>query len=228
MLQLDNDWKSFLDQEVSSQEYKQLIGFVQSEYESKIIYPKTQDLYRAFNLTKPSQVKVVIVGQDPYHGVKQANGLAFSVSSVSKIPPSLRNIYKELISDLACKTPANGDLTSWASQGVLLINTVLTVIEAKANSHKDIGWEFFTDSIIKKLSTEYEHIVFVLWGASSQKKSILIDETKHLIIKSPHPSPLSSYRGFFGSKPFSKTNSYLKKHNKKEIDWCLTSQETLL
>jgi len=228
MFQLDDEWRSLLDKELLSNKHIELISFIQSEYKSKTIYPEEKDLFRAFNLIKPSQVKVVIIGQDPYHGTKQANGLAFSVSKFTKIPPSLRNIYKELVSDIGCKTPSNGDLTSWALQGVLLINSVLTVIDSKPNSHKNIGWEPFTDNVIRKLSLEYENIVFILWGASSQKKSILIDEGKHLAIKSAHPSPLSSYRGFFGSKPFSKANEYLKKYEIEEISWCLTSQGTLL
>jgi len=228
MLQLDDRWKSFLDKEIKSEEYNKLVTFIQNEYKSKTIYPPVDDLFRVFDLIEPKKVKVVIIGQDPYHGNKQANGLAFSVSKTVKIPPSLRNIYKELVTDIDCKIPANGDLTSWALQGVLLINSVLSVIDSQPNSHKNIGWETFTDTVIKKLSSKYEHIVFILWGASSQKKSVFIDETKHLVLKSAHPSPLSSYRGFFGSKPFSKANEYLKSHNKKEIKWCLTSQETLL
>jgi uracil-DNA glycosylase len=228
MLQLDDRWKSFLDKEIKSEEYNKLVTFIQNEYKSKTIYPPVDDLFRVFDLIEPKKVKVVIIGQDPYHGNKQANGLAFSVSKTVKIPPSLRNIYKELVTDVDCKMPANGDLTFWALQGVLLINSVLSVIDSQPNSHKNIGWETFTDTVIKKLSLEYEHIVFILWGATSQKKSVFIDETKHLVLKSAHPSPLSSYRGFFGSKPFSKANEYLKSHNKKEIKWCLTSQETLL
>ena len=225
---LSEDWKFFLKEELDTNKFDKLISFVQNEYKNKIIYPKYDEIFRAFNLLTPKSIKTVIIGQDPYHGDGQANGLAFSVSPLKKIPPSLKNIYKELVSDIGCNEPMNGDLTKWAKQGVLLINAVLTVQESQANSHKDIGWENFTDSVIEKLSLEYKNIVFILWGASSQKKSPLIDENKHLILKSPHPSPLSAYRGFFKSKPFTKSNKYLKEHNIKEIDWCLISQGTLL
>jgi len=224
---LSSQWTEFLEYELKSNNFQNLIHFIDKEYINHIIYPEYSNIFRAFNLLTPETVRVVIIGQDPYHGKDQANGLAFSVLPDMKLPPSLRNIYKELCDDLGCTTPLNGDLTKWAKEGVLLINNVLTVIESKPNSHKNIGWESFTDSIISKLSLKYKNIVFILWGASSQKKAILIDESRHLIIKSPHPSPLSSYRGFFKSKPFSKTNTYLKQHNKKEIDWCLTSEETL-
>jgi uracil-DNA glycosylase len=219
---LNREWKEFLSSDLESDSFNNLMEFLTSEYKREKVYPKYIDLFRGFNLLSPSTIKVVIVGQDPYHGEGQANGLAFSVFPNIKIPPSLRNIYLELVDDLNCKVPVNGDLTKWAREGVLLINAVLSVIDSKPNSHKNKGWEDFTDSVLHKLSSQYENIVFILWGASSQKKSILIDESKHLIIKSPHPSPLSSYRGFFKSKPFSKTNSYLKQHHKKEIDWCLS------
>jgi uracil-DNA glycosylase len=224
---LNKEWKEFLADDLESNSFSNLMEFLNYQYKTEKVYPKYSDLFRAFNLLSPSGIKVIIVGQDPYHGEGQANGLAFSVFPNIKIPPSLRNIYLELVDDLNCKAPVNGDLTQWAEEGVLLINAVLSVIDSKPNSHKNKGWEDFTDSVLQKLSSEYKNIVFILWGASSQKKSILIDESKHLIIKSPHPSPLSSYRGFFKSKPFSKANTYLKEHNKKEIDWCLTSEETL-
>ena len=225
---LNNDWSIFLDNEFKKNYYINLLTFIKNEYETKTIYPKEDDIFRAFNLLPLTKVKVVIIGQDPYHGRNQANGLAFSVTSNVKVPPSLKNIYKELCDDISCDIPMNGDLTSWAKQGVLLINSVLTVEHASPNSHKKMGWELFTDSVIKKLSDEYENIVFILWGGPSQKKEGLIDESKHLVLKAPHPSPLSSYRGFFGSKPFSKTNNYLKLHKKEEINWCLSSQQTLL
>jgi uracil-DNA glycosylase len=202
--------------------FTKLQNFVESEYKTKTIFPSYENIFRAFNLIEPQNVKVVIIGQDPYHGEGQANGLAFSVCDECKIPPSLKNIFKELVDDVKCESPKYGNLTSWANDGVLLINSVLTVEQAKANSHKGKGWETFTNAVIEKLSSEYENIVFVLWGAPSQKKESLIDETKHLVLKAPHPSPLSSYRGFFGSKPFSRANEYLKTHNKKEISWCLT------
>ena len=227
-MNINQQWQKLLFDEFQKDYFINLQTFIKNEYESKTVFPQYNDIFRAFNLVNPSEVKVVIIGQDPYHGVNQANGLAFSVSSRSKIPPSLRNIYKELVSDLDCKSPANGDLTLWAEQGVLLFNTVFTVLEGSANSHKGKGWELFSDAIIKKLSLEFENIVFILWGLPSQKKLTLIDESKHLVLVSSHPSPLSSYRGFFGSKPFSKVNEYLDQNNKKIINWCLPSQETLL
>jgi len=225
---LNDDWTLFLEEELTKDYFLQLQEFVKNEYSSKNIYPEYKNIFRAFNLLAVNEVKVVIIGQDPYHGFMQANGLAFSVLQNMKIPPSLRNIYKELIDDIGCDMPCNGDLTSWAKQGVLLINSVLTVKEGEAHSHKNRGWEIFTNSIIKKLSQRDEAVVFILWGASSGKKEDLIDANKHLILKSAHPSPLSAYRGFFGSKPFSKTNEYLKLHNKKEIQWCLSAEQTLL
>ncbi len=225
---LNNDWSLFLDTEFQKDYYINLLSFIKNEYKNKTIYPKEKDIFRAFNLLSPTKVKVVIIGQDPYHGPNQANGLAFSVTSNVKVPPSLKNIYKELVDDTNCGIPINGNLTSWAEQGVLLINSVMTVEKAAAHSHKNKGWEVFTDSVIRKLSSEYEKLVFILWGGPSQKKEQLIDISKHLVLKAPHPSPLSSYRGFFGSKPFSKTNDYLKIHNKKKINWCLSSQQTLL
>jgi len=227
-MNLNTDWSIFLSDELNKNYFSEIKRYINNEYKIKMIFPLYDNIFRAFNLLPLSKVKVVIIGQDPYHGLNQANGLAFSVNSQSKIPPSLRNIYKELVEDLGCEYPANGNLEEWAKQGVLLINTVLTVEAAKANSHRKIGWEQFTDSIIKKLSIEFENIVFILWGASAQKKETIIDSTKHFIIKSSHPSPLSSYRGFFGSKPFSKTNSYLVSNSIEPIQWCLHSQKTLL
>ena len=227
-MQLASEWSSFLDEELQSDYFIHLHQFILKEYETKTIFPKYENIFRAFNLLSPSEVKVVIIGQDPYHGYNQANGLAFSVCDKCKIPPSLKNIFKELVDDIGCAEPAFGNLTKWAEQGVLLINSVLTVEESKANSHKGLGWEIFTDNVIKKLSIEHEKIVFILWGNPSQKKASFIDESKHLILKAPHPSPLSSYRGFFGSKPFSQANNYLLENGRKEIDWCLTSQQTLL
>lgn len=225
---LINEWKNFLSNEIHKEYFIQLMKNISLEYQSKTIFPSYENIFRAFNLVKPSEVKVVIIGQDPYHGLNQATGLAFSVCSGCTIPPSLKNIYKELVDDIGCRYPKNGDLTQWAKEGVLLINAVLTVEQGKANSHKDFGWQNFTDAVIKKLSDEKEHLVFILWGAPSQKKESLIDTNKHLVIKSAHPSPLSAYRGFFGSKPFSKTNEYLVMHKKKPIDWCLDAEQTLL
>ena len=225
---LNNEWSLFLEDELQKKYFLELQSFVENEYKTKTIFPKYDNIFRAFNLLTPDKVKVVIIGQDPYHGYQQANGLAFSVSSQSKIPPSLKNIYKELVSDMGCAFPTNGDLTLWNNRGVLLINNVLTVVKAMPNSHKNMGWELFSDSVIQKISLAYENIVFILWGSASQKKESLIDTQKHLVLKSVHPSPLSSYRGFFGSRPFSKTNSYLSTHDKEVIDWCLPSQQTLL
>ncbi|HEY4543933.1 MAG TPA: uracil-DNA glycosylase, partial [Tissierellaceae bacterium] len=185
------------------------------------IYPDYTDLFNALNYTPYENVKVVILGQDPYHGKDQANGLAFSVKEGIKIPPSLRNIFKELNSDLGYKIPLNGDLKKWAKEGVLLLNTSLTVIEAKANSHRNKGWEIFTDEIIKIVNKKETPVVFILWGNNAIEKEKFIDSSKHLILKAPHPSPLSSYRGFFDSKPFSKTNEFLIKNNLKQIDWDL-------
>jgi len=225
---LTNEWKNFLNDELHKEYFMKLIKNVSSEYQSKTIFPSYKNIFRAFNLVKPSEVKVVIIGQDPYHGFNQATGLAFSVCATCKIPPSLKNIYKELVNDIGCAYPKNGDLIQWAKEGVLLINAVLTVEKGQANSYKDFGWQKFTDAVIKKLSDEKEHLVFILWGAPSQKKEVLIDTKKHFVIKSSHPSPLSAYRGFFGSKPFSKTNEYLIAHKKKSINWCLNAEQTLL
>ncbi|MDY0232864.1 MAG: uracil-DNA glycosylase [Sulfurimonas sp.] len=215
------EWSSLVSSQIEMSYFKSLENFIEDEYKNKTIFPPREQIFRAFELVEPQDVKVVIIGQDPYHGASQANGLAFSVVKGCKTPPSLRNIFVELVDDMACKEPSSPDLTKWAKEGVLLINSVLSVLMAKANSHKGRGWEEFTDSVIEKLSSEYEHIVFILWGNGSQKKEKLIDSKKHLILKAPHPSPLSSYRGFFGSKPFSKSNAYLAKHKRGEINWCL-------
>lgn len=224
---IDKDWFEFIGDEFKKEYFLKLSEFVDNEYKTKTIYPAKENIFRAFNLVKPQDVKVIIIGQDPYHGKDQANGLAFSVCKKCKIPPSLKNIYKELIDDIGCEYPKDGDLTKWAKEGVLLINSVWSVESAKPNSHKGLGWESFSDMVIKKLSDDFEHIVFILWGAPSQKKAKLIDESKHYILKSPHPSPLSSYRGFFGSKPFSQANTYLKSNGKDEVDWCLSSEGRL-
>jgi uracil-DNA glycosylase len=216
-IELPSDWQLFLDDEINQDYFALLLKFVQQEYEQKSIYPPAKDIFRAFNLIGVDDVKVVILGQDPYHGASQANGLAFAVRDGIKAPPSLQNIIKELKSDIGCD---GGNLDAWAKNGVLLINSVLSVEESKPNSHAGIGWERFTDAIISKLSNSKDGCVFMLWGAYAQKKASLIDEKKHLIISSAHPSPLSAYRGFFGSKPFSRANEYLKKCGKKPIIWC--------
>ncbi len=215
------DWSDVLGPEKKKRYFKQLIAFVESERNSgKTIYPPKEQVFSALKLTEFSEVKVVILGQDPYHGPKQANGLCFSVNADQPLPPSLRNIYKELASDIGCQQPANGDLSSWAKQGVLLLNTVLTVEAAKANSHKGRGWESFTDEVIKSLNKASHPIVFLLWGSQAQAKSSLIKNPKHTILSAPHPSPLSAHRGFFGCKHFSKTNQLLVENDQTPIKWC--------
>ncbi|MDD2567100.1 MAG: uracil-DNA glycosylase [Thiovulaceae bacterium] len=220
-MQMTPSWNTFLQEEFSKEYFLELQAFVEDAYKQHAVYPPYGDIFRAFNLVKPEEVKVVIVGQDPYHGINQANGLAFSVCKDCPLPPSLKNIFKELFDDLGCSVARSGDLTQWAEEGVLLINTILTVRHGEAYSHKNKGWERFTDKVLTKLSADFKDIVFILWGAPSQKKVKLIDASKHLIITSAHPSPLSAYRGFFGSKPFSHANEYLRSHAKKPIEWCL-------
>lgn len=216
---LGNDWDDILQDEFNKEYYLNLRKFLDEEYASKVIYPPKQDLYSALRLTPYKDVKVLILGQDPYHEPNQAHGLAFSVNKGIQTPPSLINIYKELHDDLNCYIPNNGYLVPWAKQGVLLLNTVLTVQAHKANSHKGKGWEILTDSIISKLNDKKEPIVFILWGRNARDKRKLITNPKHLIIESAHPSPLSAYNGFFSSKPFSKTNDFLIKNNIKPINW---------
>jgi len=210
-----------LEYEFNKPYYKNLENFLEKEQSSYTVYPPSEQIFNAFNMTSFDEIKTIILGQDPYHGKGQAHGLAFSVQDNVPFPPSLRNIFQEYCSDLGYEMPKNGNLTKWAEEGVFLLNAVLTVRAGEANSHKAKGWEEFTDAIIKKISDEKEYVVFILWGNPAQKKIKLIDESKHLILIAPHPSPLSSYRGFFGSKPFSKVNTYLREHGKKEIDWRL-------
>lgn len=216
---LKNDWKNYLESEFQKDYYIKLRKFLVTEYNSKVIYPNMYDLFNALHYTPYSKVKVVILGQDPYHGPNQAHGLSFSVNPGVKAPPSLINMYKELQSDLGCYIPNNGYLKKWADQGVLLLNTVLTVRDGEANSHKNKGWEEFTTKIIQVLNEKETPIVFILWGNNAISKASLITNKKHLIIKSVHPSPLSASRGFFGSKPFSKTNNFLISTNQTPIDW---------
>lgn len=218
---LTNDWSHILNSEFNKSYFKDLDTFLNQAYQQETIYPAYKYIFNALNLTAYQDVKVVILGQDPYHGPNQAHGLSFSVKEGNKLPPSLKNIFKELTNDLSINHPSSGDLTAWANQGVLLLNAVLTVESGKANSHKNKGWEKFTDTIISKLNDKEHPIVYILWGAAAQQKIKLIDTTKHFIIKSVHPSPLSSYRGFFGSKPFSKTNQILHDLNLSEINWAL-------
>lgn len=216
---IGNDWDLILQEEFDKEYYQNLRKFLDEEYKTHTIYPAAKDIYNALRLTSFENCKVVILGQDPYHEPNQAQGLAFSVNKTVDIPPSLINIYKELHNDLGCNIPNHGCLLSWAKQGVLLLNTVLTVRAHQANSHKDKGWEQLTDTIIRRLNDKQTPIVFILWGANARNKKTLIDTSKHLIIESAHPSPLSAYNGFFGSRPFSKTNDFLIKNNYLPIDW---------
>ncbi len=216
-----NTWTDILGQEKQQPYFQQIMQFVESERATgKTIYPPKQDVFSAFNLTKLEKVKVVILGQDPYHGPNQAHGLCFSVLPGVKTPPSLANMYKELATDISeFVIPQHGFLESWAEQGVMLLNTVLTVERAKAHSHAKIGWEQFTDIVIQQLSDHCDELVFLLWGSHAQKKGLVIDKQKHHVLNAPHPSPLSAYRGFFGCKHFSQTNNLLRQQNKSPINW---------
>lgn len=214
-----NDWLEPLRPEFSKPYYASLYQTVRKEYQTRKIYPPANEIFHAFEATPLSQVKVVILGQDPYHGDGQAHGLCFSVRPDVEIPPSLVNIYQELHDDLGCYIPDNGYLEKWARQGVLLLNTVLTVRAHQANSHRGIGWEEFTDAVIRILNQQDRPIVFILWGRPAQQKAVMLNNPNHLILTAPHPSPLSAYRGFFGSRPFSKTNDFLISHGQTPIDW---------
>ncbi|MCM1119952.1 MAG: uracil-DNA glycosylase [bacterium] len=219
MAMITNDWLTELSPEFHKPYYAKLFQFVKDEYNSAQIFPPADDIFNAFHLTPLSQVKVVILGQDPYHNVGQAHGLCFSVRPEVDIPPSLVNIYKELQDDLGCRIPNNGYLVKWARQGVLMLNTVLTVRAHMANSHRGKGWEEFTDAAIAALNRQDRPIVYILWGRPAQTKERMLNNPNHLILKAPHPSPLSAYNGFFGSKPFSQTNRFLEEHGEKPIDW---------
>lgn len=216
---IENDWLAELGAEFRKPYYKTLYEFVKTEYNTAQVFPPAEDIFNAFHLTPLSQVKVVILGQDPYHNVGQAHGLCFSVKPEVDIPPSLVNIYKELQDDLGCYIPNNGYLVKWAKQGVLLLNTVLTVRAHQANSHRGRGWEEFTDAAIQALNRQDRPIVFILWGRPAQSKKRMLNNPNHLILEAPHPSPLSAYNGFFGSKPFSQTNRFLQEHGEEAIDW---------
>lgn len=218
-VKIAESWKQYLKDEFDKKYFQDLISFVKNEYSSKKIHPPGPYIFKAFDECSFENCKVVILGQDPYHSPKTANGLSFSVNPANRIPPSLQNIYKEMKTDLNIEPPTNGDLTNWAKQGVLLLNSVLTVQEGKPGSHAKKGWEEFTDAVIKLISDKKEHVVFFLWGAYAQKKGAIIDRSKHFVIESAHPSPFSVDRGFYGSKPFSKANAYLKEHGEKEIKW---------
>jgi uracil-DNA glycosylase len=218
---IENSWKQELSEEFKAQYFFELKSFLLGEKKNFVIYPPGSEIFAAFNYTPFDKVKVVILGQDPYHGPGQANGLCFSVKKGIQKPPSLQNIFKELYADLGLPIPLYGNLEKWAMQGVLLLNATLTVRANQAGSHQNKGWENFTDSAIKSLSEKKHHLVFILWGNFAQAKQALIDPSKHLVLKSAHPSPFSAERGFFGSKPFSKCNAYLREHGIEEIDWRL-------
>jgi len=218
---LKNDWAPLLEEEFSKPYYLQLREFLKQEYRHYRIYPDMYDIFNALHYTAFADVKVVILGQDPYHGPNQAHGLSFSVKPGVPLPPSLKNIFLELQADLGCIPPSSGYLVPWTKQGVLLLNTVLTVREGQAHSHQGKGWEIFTDRVIETLNSKRHPVIYILWGSAAQMKQRLIDTNKHFIIKAPHPSPLSAHRGFFGSKPFSKTNSILKTIGQTEINWQL-------
>lgn len=219
MAEIKNDWLEPLSNEFKKPYYRQLYNTVKDEYSKWQIFPPANEIYTAFELTPLKDVKVLILGQDPYHDIGQAHGLSFSVKPGIDTPPSLCNIYKELHDDLGLYIPNNGCLTKWASQGVLLLNTVLTVRAHQANSHRGIGWEHFTDAVIRTLNEQDRPIVYLLWGAPAGKKSEMLNNSKQLVLKAPHPSPLSAYRGFFGCKHFSKCNDFLRKNGLSEIDW---------
>ena len=220
-VKIEDSWYNLLEDEFDKSYFLKIKEFVKNEYHRKTIYPRPKYVFNAFNSTSVKNAKVVIIGQDPYHGPNQAHGLCFSVLKGIKAPPSLVNIFKEIESDLGIEAPSHRDLQSWADQGVLLINSTLTVQKGKANSHKNIGWHLFTDKVIEKISSAQQNLVFLLWGNHAQKKEELIDSEKHLILKAPHPSPLSAYNGFFGCKHFSRANEYLIENNIPPIDWSL-------
>lgn len=227
MSNVSEDWRQVMAEELEKPYYKQLSHFVLQEYHSHTIYPPMDDIYNAFQETPLSKVKVLLLGQDPYHNVNQAHGMSFSVlPSQTEIPPSLQNIYKELHDDLGCYIPNNGYLVKWAKQGVLLLNTVLTVRAHSANSHRGHGWEQFTDRVIEVLNEQDRPIVYLLWGKPAQSKSSMLNNPKQLVLTAPHPSPLSAYRGFFGCRHFSKANAFLQEHGVEPIDWQIENIST--
>ena len=219
MAAITNDWLEGIGDEFKKPYYRDLYNFIKDEYSKHVIYPAAEDIFNAFHFTPLSEVKVVIIGQDPYHGPGQAHGLAFSVKPEVEIPPSLVNIYKELEEDLGCTMPSHGYLKKWADQGVLLLNAVLTVQAHKANSHQNKGWENFTDAVIHAVNAQERPIVFLLWGRPAGMKKSMLTNPKHLVLTAPHPSPLSAYRGFFGCKHFSKANAFLQEHGVEPVDW---------
>ena len=223
---ITGDWEKALAPEFRKEYYRKLFARVGEEYRQRVIYPPPEDLFNAFHLTPLSKVKVVILGQDPYHEEGQAHGLCFSVRPGVEIPPSLVNIYRELETDLGCYIPNHGCLEKWASQGVLLLNTVLTVRAHQANSHRNIGWEQFTDAAIAAVETQNRPIVYILWGKNAREKKSMITNPEHLVLESAHPSPLSAYRGFFGSRPFSAANRFLEEHGAEPVDWQIETIRT--
>lgn len=221
-IQLDESWKAVLQSEFEQDYMRQLRAFLLAEKQAgQTIYPPGPEIFAALDATPFDQTRVVIIGQDPYHGPNQAQGLCFSVRQGVAVPPSLQNIYKEMASDLDVPIPPHGDLSAWARQGVLLLNAVLTVRAGQANSHQGKGWEAFTDRVIASLNEQRQNLVFILWGSYAQKKGSMIDRDRHFVIRSPHPSPLSAHRGFFGSQPFSRCNQYLRQTGQQEINWAI-------
>lgn len=225
---ITNDWLDAIKGEFSKPYYSSLYNFVKEEYSKYVIYPPANDVFNAFHFTPLSKIKVVILGQDPYHGPNQAHGLCFSVKKEVDIPPSLVNIYKELNSDIGCYIPDNGYLKKWADQGVLMLNTVLTVRSGAANSHQGKGWEEFTNAAIQAVNAQNRPIVYMLWGRPARAKKQMLTNPKHLILESAHPSPLSAYKGFFGTKPFSKANQFLRENGVESIDWQIDNVNTSL
>ena len=219
MAMITNDWLKAVEGEFRKPYYRQLYNFVREEYARTVVYPPADDIFNALHFTPLHEVKVLILGQDPYHGPRQAHGMAFSVQPGVEVPPSLQNIYKELQTDLGCFIPNNGYLEKWAREGVLLLNTVLTVRAHQANSHRGIGWEEFTDAAIRVLDQQDRPMVFMLWGRPAQMKKAMLHNPKHLILEAPHPSPLSAYRGFFGCRHFSQANAFLEEHGLQPVDW---------
>lgn len=228
MVQLGNEWDALLQKEFESEYYQQIRAFLKEEYENYNVYPPMEDIFNALRYTSYSNVKVVLLGQDPYHGQGQAHGLCFSVRAGVEPPPSLRNIFKELQSDIYIDTPPSGELTAWAKRGVLLLNTVLTVREGQPNSHKTIGWTTFTDAVIRRLNECETPMVFLLWGGNARGKKALITNPNHLILETVHPSPLSAYNGFFGCRHFSQSNDFLYNHGRKPVNWDLCDTTDVL
>lgn len=222
MVNIGNEWDELLKGEFDKEYYRKLRGFLAKEYKERTIYPNMYDIFNALKYTSYSDVKAVLIGQDPYHGPGQAHGLCFSVKRGVDVPPSLKNMYKELETDIGFKPPKHGELIEWAKQGVLMLNAVLTVRAGEANSHKGMGWEIFTDRVIELLNEREKPIVFLLWGGNARRKKLLITNPNHTVLEAAHPSPLSAYNGFFGCKHFSKTNEILKEAGQTPIDWTLT------